>query len=109
MPIIVGVLLHHKTKHEFMFCIDDAKEHLNAVLQLQYKSFCVLMRLELCNILKLFLEFKHFELQYSYTLYPNKEGCTTHEDDHINVNEIFHYACIIQKVGHDPINRRGIF
>ena len=32
IPIFVDVLLHHKTKQEFIFCIDNAKVHLNAVL-----------------------------------------------------------------------------
>ena len=32
IPIFVDVLLHHKTKQEFIFCIDNAKVHLKAVL-----------------------------------------------------------------------------
>ena len=30
--VFVDVLLHHKTKYEFIFCIDNAKVHQKAVL-----------------------------------------------------------------------------
>ena len=32
IPIFVDVLLHHKTKQEFIFCIDNAKVYQKAVL-----------------------------------------------------------------------------
>ena len=38
IPISVDVLLHHKTKHELIFCMDNAKLHLRAVLQRGYKT-----------------------------------------------------------------------
>ena len=38
IPILVDGLLHHKTKQEFTFCVDNAKAHMKAVLQLGYKK-----------------------------------------------------------------------
>ena len=32
IPIFVDVFLHHKTKQEFVLCINDAKLHLKAAL-----------------------------------------------------------------------------
>ena len=54
-----------------MFCIDIAKVHLTAVLQLEYKkNSYVSMNLESSHfILKSFLHFYDFELLYSYELY----------------------------------------
>ena len=31
IPIFVDILLRHKVKEEFIFCIDNAKVHLKAV------------------------------------------------------------------------------
>ena len=59
-PIFVEVLLHHETKQKFVFCIDSAKVHLQAISQGTKNSY-VLMKLELRIILKLFLNLSDFE------------------------------------------------
>ena len=37
----VDILLHQKTKQEFICCIDNAKLHLKAVLELGYKEILI--------------------------------------------------------------------
>ena len=59
-----------------MFCIDDAKVHLRAVLQLGCENSHVLTRLGPRIILKSFLNLSDFEPQYSYKLQSYKRDCT---------------------------------
>ena len=39
IPIFVDALLHFKTKQDVIFCIDNAKVHLKAVLSPGYNKF----------------------------------------------------------------------
>ena len=67
------VLLHPKTKQEFMFCFDNAKVHLKADYNQDIKSSHVLTKLVPRIILKLFLNLSNFEPQNSFKLNSYKK------------------------------------
>ena len=60
IPIFVDILLHHKSRQEFIFCIDNAKVHLKYYKQYynsDTKKFLCFDEAEPCFVLKLFLSF----------------------------------------------------
>ena len=76
IAIFVDVLIHHKPKrYFFVFCLDNAKVHLKAILQLGQKSFYVLMKLQSCIILQLVINFSEFEPLYFYEICFCKSKC----------------------------------
>ena len=69
--MFVDIVQHSKTKQEFICCIDNAKVHLKAVLQLgSKKNAYIWVKLRPCIFLKLFLNFSDFEPRYSFKIYP---------------------------------------
>ena len=67
----------------------------------QYTKFQVLMKLEPCIILKLFLNFSNSENLHSYKLYFYKNVCITYEDNVISlqVNADLKVTCIASRKG----------
>ena len=71
VQIFFSVLLHRKvSQKEEHNNIDSAKVNLQREIYFEYKKCrSVLMKLDPCIVLKLFLNFSYSEQEYSYKLY----------------------------------------